>query len=466
MDRSLARTLAVALLLCAAPGAHAAQLNVDSTVDSTDTNPGDGKCVSKAGGCTLRAAIEEANATTLSDTIMVPAGTYVLNSPDEGPNYAQSGPLFLNGEVEVIGAGATSTIIDGGGKARVFETQLNSVISLSGLTIRNGLANGADGGGILSRGHLKLSDVTLDGNRSKTDPQNANGRGGALFVAEGSDAKLLDVRITNNTADGRGGGVYNDGSLQIMNGTVRGNASLTDDGGGICNSGTLKLLITEVDGNRATNGGGIDNVEGSVEITDSTLAANTASSSGGAIFNSGTVTAVNSTISGNTAGGSGGGILNRAQGTVALNNVTIASNRAGSGGDAKGGGIANDGTGAVTVANSIIAANTAANGADCAGVLTSQGYNLLQSDAGCSIAGDTAGNVIGKDAQLAVLADNDGPTRTQAPAATSPAIDGGNPGKPTGRDGTCAPADQRGKSREAGRCDIGAYETTAAAAAR
>jgi CSLREA domain-containing protein len=464
MDRRLARTLAVALLLGGAVEAHAANLNVDSTVDSPDAKPGDGQCAAKAGGCTLRAAIEEANATTLADTINVPAGRYVLASPDQGANYAQSGPLFLNGDVQVIGADAASTIVDGGGKTRVFETEKGSTVSLSSVTIQNGLADGADGGGILSRGHLKLSDVTLKGNRSKTDPLGANGRGGALFVSEGSDATLLDVRIGGNTADGRGGGAFNDGSLKLMNGSVSGNVSQTDDGGGLHNEGTLSLLLTEVDGNRARNGAGLDNVEGDVKITDSTLSGNTASSDGGAVFNSGTVAAVNTTISGNSAGGSGGGIANRAQGKVDLNNVTIAGNKAGSGGGAKGGGIANDGAGTVTLANSILAGNAAANGADCAGVVTSKGYDLVQSAADCTLTGDTAGNVVGKDAGLAVLAKNDGPTRTQAPKAGSPAIDGGNPSTPTGKDGTCAPADQRGTPRDAGRCDIGAFEVRATAA--
>jgi hypothetical protein len=154
-----------------------------------------------------------------------------------------------------------------------------------------------------------------------------------------------------------------------------------------------------------------------------------------------------------------GGIANRAEGKVELNNVTIAGNSAGSGGDAQGGGIANAATATVIVANSILAANSAANGTDCAGVLTSKGYNLIQNAAGCTISGDPAGNVVAQDAQLAVLAQNDGPTRTQALRAGSPAVDAGNPAKPTGSDGACARADQRGVARDqVGRCDIGAFE--------
>jgi len=461
MDRRLVTSLGLVLLLGGASQALGANLNVDSTQDSPDAKPGDGQCLARAGGCTLRAAVEEANATTLSDTINVPPGTYLLTVPSGGgPDYAQSGSLFVNGEVQILGADAASTIVDGGGKVRVFETQQDSTISLLGLTIQNGLANGANGAGILNRGHLKLADVTIKGNRAKADPLNANGGGGGLSNSEAGSATLLNVRVADNTADGRGGGIANAGSMQIMNSTISGNASLTDDGGGIQNDGTLSLLLSEVDGNRARSGAGINNLKGQLKLTDSTITGNNAGSDGGALFNSGVVTAVNSTISGNVAGLSGGGIANRAEGKVDLGNVTIAGNTAGTDGGAQGGGIANDASATISAANTIIANNACASGADCAGVLTSKGYNLIQATAGCTITGDTAGNVLGQDAKLAVLAKNDGPTRSRALAAGSPAIDAGNPGKATGSDGTCARADQRGVARDqAGRCDIGAFES-------
>jgi titin len=55
----------------AIPGAPAATHTVDSTGDGSDANPGDGVCETAAGNgvCTLRAAIEEANALTGPDTI-------------------------------------------------------------------------------------------------------------------------------------------------------------------------------------------------------------------------------------------------------------------------------------------------------------------------------------------------------------------------------------------------------------
>ena len=52
-----------------APRAHAASFTVDSTLDTSDDTPGDGVCDDGSGNCTLRAAIEEANALAGTDTI-------------------------------------------------------------------------------------------------------------------------------------------------------------------------------------------------------------------------------------------------------------------------------------------------------------------------------------------------------------------------------------------------------------
>src|SRR5687767_2799245 len=58
---------------------NAASFTVNSTIDAPDAVPGDAVCATSAGICTLRAAIQEANALSGQDTISVPAGTYVLS---------------------------------------------------------------------------------------------------------------------------------------------------------------------------------------------------------------------------------------------------------------------------------------------------------------------------------------------------------------------------------------------------
>ena len=63
MRRTIIAFSAVCLVLFVYAGvASAARFNVDVTMDAADVLPGDGKCADAAGNCTLRAAVQEANA--------------------------------------------------------------------------------------------------------------------------------------------------------------------------------------------------------------------------------------------------------------------------------------------------------------------------------------------------------------------------------------------------------------------
>ena len=133
------------------------------------------------------------------------------------------------------------------------------------------------------------------------------------------------------------------------------------------------------------------------------------------------------------------------------------------GGTAGDGGGVRVGSGTVTVKNTVIAGNTDASTSgndydDCSGTLSSQGYNHVQSTAGCTLSGTTTGNQTGTSAQLNVLGNNGGPTLTHAAQAGSPVI---NTGTNTG----CPAQDQRGYNRDAS-CDKGAFEYGASAPAQ
>src|SRR5262249_60524242 len=71
----------------------------------------------------------------------------------------------------------------------------------------------------------------------------------------------------------------------------------------------------------------------------------------------------------------------------------------------------------------------------------------------------------GVDPLLAPLADNGGPTFTQALIVGSPAIDMGSPDAPGSGGTACEATDQRGVVRPVGaRCDVGAFEGSVGAA--
>src|SRR3712207_1765733 len=69
--------LAVTLDLTQTTAHAAAAFTVNSTGDGADSNTADGMCNDGAGNCTLRAAIQQANATPGTDTINFQIGTGV-----------------------------------------------------------------------------------------------------------------------------------------------------------------------------------------------------------------------------------------------------------------------------------------------------------------------------------------------------------------------------------------------------
>ena len=116
------------------PGAPAATpFQVDSTADAPDAKPGDGVCQSARGGCTLRAAVMEANASRGANAIRIPAGIYRLEIAGRNENGARTGDLDVTDSLSIRGAG--STIVDGGALDRVFEVLAPASLNVSRLTI-------------------------------------------------------------------------------------------------------------------------------------------------------------------------------------------------------------------------------------------------------------------------------------------------------------------------------------------
>ena len=81
-------------------------LTVNSSADSGDVNPGDGVCVDGSGNCTLRAAIEEANALTGANTI-----GFNISSTD--PGYISSTDSWLIRPTSTLPTVTGPVIIDG-----------------------------------------------------------------------------------------------------------------------------------------------------------------------------------------------------------------------------------------------------------------------------------------------------------------------------------------------------------------
>jgi CSLREA domain-containing protein len=245
---------------------------------------------------------------------------------------------------------------------------------------------------------------------------------------------------------------------------VNGLASSFGRGGGIQNFATLTITRCAILRNRAFNGAGLLNEAGAaLTVRESAITGNqTTGNGGGGIGNSGTLTLVNSTVSGNSAlrnggsAGSGGGALYNLGNSQAnppsvasftAINSTLAANFVDTG---NGGGMLN-GTANVTLINTLVSGNTGGNCLAFSGV-TQTSEHSLDGDGTCGLAG--SGDLAGVDPLLAALANNGGPTDTQALGAGSPARNAGDSSV-----GVCPATDQRGTSRPQGPgCDIGSYE--------
>src|SRR5436309_665215 len=229
----------------ASPG-RAATFTVDTPLDVVDALPGDGVCAAAAGSCSLRAAVQESRALLGPDTIILPSGIYTLTIAGAGNNSATSGDLDISEELTIVGAGARTTIIDGNRLDRVFDIRNPVPVSISGVTIRNGLAPGtSDGGGIATvSGPLTLRDVAFVGN-------SAGRNGGAIFVSGGSTV-LTDVAVIGNSAGDAGGIFMQSGVLTLTNVTITANSAA--DGGGIYRTIATVVLRNAIVANNTAGG--------------------------------------------------------------------------------------------------------------------------------------------------------------------------------------------------------------------
>ena len=238
-------TLLAALVFAPSQAAHAGTFDVNSTGDAVDLTPGDGMCATMAGTCTLRAAVQEANAKPDADTINLPPGTYTLSLQGAGEDQAATGDLDILADLMIVRSGAAGDVIISGSGDRVFDVFAPAKVTIVDVMIQNGNAAGDAGGGIRNTGTLTLNGVTL--------AHNMAGDGGGLGNTAAGSGQLTNVTIADNSASVGGGGIANGdianldkmASLQLTNVTVSHN-STSGNGSGIENFCNISLKNTIV----------------------------------------------------------------------------------------------------------------------------------------------------------------------------------------------------------------------------
>jgi hypothetical protein len=230
-----------------------------------------------SGAGSLRQAVLDANANPGADTI---------DFSTTGSIGLTTGQLDITDSLTINGPGASALTVSGNHASRVFDISAGVTVSIAGMTMTDGLADGSSpvlastGGGILNRGNLTLTGDVLSNNQAVGDAGTSPlGRvGGAV-----------------------GGGLANLGTLIVSSSAFTGNQALGADhssgnsagnalGGAILTTGVASITDSQFTFN-ATQAG--SNCSGNID----------ASGTGGAIQNSGSLTVTGSTFSHNKAVG-------------------------------------------------------------------------------------------------------------------------------------------------------------------
>jgi hypothetical protein len=439
----MVRNCLILVLLLAGLPVRAASFHVDVLGDSVDAMPGDGLCADALGQCSVRAAVIESNASVGIDTITLTAGIHQLGLPGIGEDASQSGDLDVVDDLVVIGAGASSTIIDGGALDRVLDLQpaTGRSVTLEGVTLRNGF--------------LPAGSPVMEG-------------GAGIAIGLGVSLELVDVDVVDNHMTMHTGGVAIDNRGCLHGSRVRliGNSDTAGTGSGFSASGgiltggidsCLLLEDCEISDGRGDRSGAIYVTDGaSLTLRRCLLSGNEARFSGAIEINTGgEVRLESTTVSGNA--GNPGAILNDGGTIVTLINSTVTANH-GSIGLPVVGGIqdVHGGFGLTFLANTIVSGNGPGFLADdCSNARSLSGSNIVGVGSGCHYSA-LPGDQVDADPGLGPLAGNGGFTRTHLPGPN--AIDRGDPA-------TCVAPDQRGITRPidgngdgTASCDIGAVE--------
>jgi len=423
---------------------------VTSTTDEADIAPGDGQCLTSSGGCSLRAALQEANAFyPFLSVISLPPGTYPLTIPTVAPpiacgvgdtcavnateNQTEIGDLDVKSSVCIVGRTRDGTIVSVQNSAvgRAFDVDPDALgleVILKNITVQNGYVPpfvGIDP----SSDNQMLSYCEPDPTRPDDAAHQAACKGGAIRNA--GSLELIDTIVEDSAANNDGNGVHNTGPLAISGSIIRDNQDNIGHGGGIYSepaSGTSVVVTNSaIHGNSTDLGGGISNHASGMVLT-------------------------NTTVSANTAGNQAGGIVNTG-GEINLNFVTVYGNTVNNAGFA--GNLYSDG-GTIVVNHSIVAGSLGA-GANCVAVnpgdIVELGASMDDTTGACPF------TLTGVDPLLGPLDMAAFDTPIHVPTFTSPAINAAvNCADHTG---TVVTSDQVGDPRPmpaTGACDLGARE--------
>lgn len=263
------------------PTAHAASIVVNTITDDNAAN----------GLCSLREAIIAANTDAAFQGCSAGSGADTIGFSVTGTILQSSTLPTITSDITINGNGAANTIINGGNAHQIFNTNSGTTVTLSSMTLRNGLNRA-----ITTNGTLNADSIVFTSNLTAFN-------GGAVLVNSGTTI-ITNSTFTFNNALGSGGAVFiSSGTATIRDSTFTSN-SASGSGGAIaveCCTATLNLINSAISDNSADIAGAVANSGGIVTITNSTISDNSGTTVGG-IFSTNNSLTLNNSIVANSVG--------------------------------------------------------------------------------------------------------------------------------------------------------------------
>lgn len=177
------------------------------------------------------------------------------------------GEIPVRKQMSIIGPGARMLTLSGGGNGRIFGLEEAEGILLEGMHLTDGSEENGGALRVASGGNTTLRHVRISDSEASKE-------GGAVWIGSGAALRIESCLIDNNTAD-TGGGIYNEGSVRVVNSTLSGNTGNDDGGAAYLNGGTDLFVNTTVTGNSSGEGSGALHSAGQAELGNTLVAANT-----------------------------------------------------------------------------------------------------------------------------------------------------------------------------------------------
>lgn len=326
------------------------------------------------GDCSLREAIQAVNTSSTvdncpagsnsqEDVITLSSSTYFLSRTGRNENNNSTGDFDILSNVQIVGNGRGSTIIDANQIDRVFHVRSGSTLIITDLAIRDGQTTDRGGGIFNENSTLDITNVLFTNNHSDKGgaiggtgnsngsttvtgsrfAQNSAANGGAVELNGQENFTSTNNQYESNNATLDGGAIkLNFVASATLNGDTFTNNEADRQGGGFF-AGSVFLTITNTlfEDNVAFRGGGAvvkrwasGNGNDTATLSNVTFRRNTASEYGGGLFGEQVTVEVNDSLfNSNTATIRGGGYMG-VENSSTFNYTTFRSNLSEKGGAA------------------------------------------------------------------------------------------------------------------------------------